>query len=97
MANLNGMGPNNDPNWVCRRTNGQGGNAGRGGRGNFCRFGGGMGAGRGAGFFRGFNPGASQQPVEAGTDQTAEIDALKEKIASLEREFNKMRSENGEY
>ncbi|HBC73369.1 MAG: hypothetical protein A2008_10805 [Candidatus Wallbacteria bacterium GWC2_49_35] len=96
MPNLNGMGPNNDPNWVCRRPNGQDGNIGRGGRGNFCRFGSGMGAGRGAGFFRGYNP-AAQQPVEARTDQTAEIEALKEKLASLEQAFSKMKDETGEY
>jgi hypothetical protein len=54
-----------------------------------------MGAGRGAGFFGGYNP-AAQQPVEAGTDQTAEIEALKEKIDSLEQAFNKMKDETGE-
>ncbi|HOD40357.1 MAG TPA: DUF5320 domain-containing protein [Candidatus Wallbacteria bacterium] len=91
MSNFNGMGPSNNPEWVCRRKNSQPANFGGRGMGNFCRFGG---AGRGNRFNANFNDAGT---FEAKTDTAAEINALKEKISSLEETLNKLKSETGEY
>lgn len=105
MPNLNGTGPHGDPDWTCRRTgNVQSGNFAKGGKGNFCRagkgagmgMGNGMGAGRGARLNQGGYNANYAAPVEAQTDTTAEISALKEKISSLEDALNKIRPETGE-
>lgn len=95
MSNLNGMGPFNDPNWVCRKGAG-GGNYGRGGGrgGGFRRFAGGCGAGYRAAFQGGYAP--DQRPVEAGVDRSSEINALKEKIAALEETVNSLKADKGE-
>ncbi len=99
MPNLNGTGPFGDQNWICRRAGAAGGNSARGGRGYFCRMGAGKGMGRGMGFNNDFYKNApyyNNAPVEAQSDTAAEINALKEKITSLENALNKIKIETGE-